>query len=552
MLHIASASQTEPDIAPRLEEVLRVDRLLDTADLERARSAAMAADKRLDQALVELGLLAQSTLDGLLATPLGIYDADPVDCPATPLLADQLAPGFLATARAIPWMHDGKVLVLAMCDPFDDFTARAVALKTGSPVSRLRMAQTDFLQLFTQLHGEGWLAEAQAVDEAEALVDSADIEVLRDAASDAPVVRFVQTMIRDAVAKGASDIHIRPAERGADLQFRILGHLVGQTAPDPRLLPSIISRLKVLAGLDISERRMPQDGRIRTTAGGRSVDIRISTMPHVRGEAAVLRILRGEVAASSIADLGFSAPLEQRLAELFQATEGLVLVTGPTGSGKTTTLHAGLRQLIRPDLNVVTVEDPVEYRLEGAAQVQVDDKIGLDFARVLRSLLRQDPDVILVGEMRDSETARIAVQSALTGHLVLATLHTNSALAAIPRLVDMGVEPYLLPAVLKGVLSQRLVRRLCPDCAVAAPSGRSRGNGCPACHHSGYLGRIAVGELAILDGELTSALCSGPSLTPPLAQRLRSRGYRPLREDALDRVASGEIELGEVAAVANE
>jgi general secretion pathway protein E len=548
-----AAAQPESDIAIRLEELLRVDRLLDTIELDRAKMAARAADKRLDQALVELGLLAQERLDNLLGTQLGIDDADPADCPAEPLCADDLAPGYLAAAHAVPWASNERVLVLAMCDPFDDFTARAVALKTGSMVARVRLAHADFSRLFAQLYGEGWLAEAQSVEEADDdLAETADVEVLRDAASEAPVVRFVQTMIRDAVAKGASDIHLRPGERGPELQFRVLGRLVAQTPPDPRLLPSIVSRLKVLAGLDISERRLPQDGRIRTTAGGRPIDVRLATMPHVRGEAAVLRILRAEIAASTIADLGFSATLERRLAELFGATEGLILVTGPTGSGKTTTLHAGLRQLVRPDLNIVTVEDPVEYRLDGAGQVQVDEKIGLDFAKVLRSLLRQDPDVILIGEMRDAETARIAVQSALTGHLVLATLHTNSSLAAIPRLIDMGVEPYLLPAVVKGVLSQRLARRLCPGCSVPAPSGRARGLGCETCGHSGYLGRIAIGEIAVLDSEITAALCAGPSLTSPLAQRLQSRGYRPLREDALERVANGEIELSETGVLAND
>jgi general secretion pathway protein E len=524
--------------------------MIDRQGIARARTAADAADKRLDQALVELGLVAQSTLDQLLETLFGVGVVDLAEVPSEALVPDKLAPAYLATVAAIPWSLEAGLLTLAMVDPFDDFTARAISLKLGVSVVRQRIDRGEFRQAFGRLYADSWLAASLApVDEDENReTDLADVEVLRDAASDAPVVRFVQEMIRRAVEQGASDIHLRSAASGAEMHYRILGRLVAQDPPDAHLISGIVSRLKVLANLDISERRLPQDGRIRTNVGGRPIDVRVSTMPHVRGEGAVLRLLTGEIAVSSLGELGFTPAIEQGLQRLFAVSEGLILVTGPTGSGKTTTLHAGLHQLIRPELNVVTVEDPVEYRLEGAAQIQVDEKIGLTFAKVLRSLLRQDPDVVLVGEIRDAETARIAVQAALTGHLVLATLHTNSALAAVPRLIDMGVEPYLLPAVLRGVLSQRLVRRLCPGRSAADDPAHSAG--CPVCKGTGYVGRAAVGELATLDAEVTAALCANADLSPPLKQRLRSGGYRTLREDAQDRVARREIDAIEVEGLA--
>jgi general secretion pathway protein E len=312
-----------------------------------------------------------------------------------------------------------------------------------------------------------------------------------------------------------------------------------KAAPELRMFPNVISRLKILAGLDIAERRLPQDGRIRVNVAGKPIDIRISTMPHVNGESAVLRLLARELAVSNLSELGFSPAIEEGLIRLFRASDGLILVTGPTGSGKSTTLHAALKQLIRPEVNVVTIEDPVEYRVDGAAQIQIDEKVGLTFPRALRSLLRQDPDIILIGEIRDAETARIAVQAALTGHLVLATLHTNSAPAAIPRLIDMGVESYLLPAVLRGVLSQRLVRRLCSTC-----HGKARGSdtgACPGCGGSGYTGRVAVGELLQLDPGIAEWLTGNPEFSGEQIERLRRGGYRPLREDAQAKLAAGEI-----------
>lgn len=518
--------------APKLAAFLAQHEAVRPDDLARARAAAEIADKRLDQALLDLGLLTEAALREVLARQFGVADVQPAELPRTPVLPDELSPHYLATAGALPLSVTGETLALAMVDPFDDFAATAISLKTGRSVLRRRISRQRFEAALAEVYGAAFAPEANLGADEAAEASTGDVELLRDAASDAPVIRFVQDALRAAVELGASDIHLRPMRGGAEMLFRVQGELAQQTPPETRQFASIISRLKILAGLDISERRLPQDGRIRANVAGRPVDIRISTMPHIHGEAAVLRLLSRELAVSGLGELGFSPAIQGQLEQLFTAADGLILVTGPTGSGKSTTLHAALKQLIRPDLNVVTIEDPVEYRVDGAAQIQVDEKIGLTFPRVLRSLLRQDPDIILVGEIRDAETAKIAVQAALTGHLVLATLHTNSALAAVPRLVDMGVEPYLLGAVLRGVLAQRLVRRLCPHCG---------GSGCEPCNHGGYAGRIAIGELLPLDAELSEALAHSLELAPAQQQRLQQSGYRPLREDAEARVLNGEI-----------
>ncbi len=532
MTDLQQPGASERSFAPKLAAFLAQHDAVRPDDLARAKAAAEIADKRLDQALLDLGLLTEAALREVLAQQFGVAEALPGELPRAPVLPDDLNPHYLAAAAALPLNAAGSVLTLAMVDPFDDFTAAAISLKTGRSIVRRRISRQRFETALAEVYGAAFAPEVSPAGDEAAEAQSGDVELLRDAASDAPVIRFVQDALRAAVEQAASDIHLRPMRSGAEMLFRVQGELVQQAPPESRQFASIISRLKILAGLDISERRLPQDGRIRANVAGRPVDIRISTMPHIHGEAAVLRLLSRELAVSGLGELGFSPAIESQLEQLFTAADGLILVTGPTGSGKSTTLHAALKQLIRPNLNVVTIEDPVEYRVDGAAQIQVDEKIGLTFPRVLRSLLRQDPDIILVGEIRDAETAKIAVQAALTGHLVLATLHTNSALAAVPRLVDMGVEPYLLGAVLRGVLAQRLVRRLCIHC---------RGSGCAPCNHAGHAGRVAIGELLLLDAELSEALAHSLELAPAQQQRLQQSGYRPLREDAQARVLSGEI-----------
>jgi general secretion pathway protein E len=524
------------ELSSQLLAEIEDKKLVSASDLARIKVAIDVTGKRTDEVAVELGILGEDKLADLLPQ-FGV----PLAAQFEPVVLPELPVSFLRVARVLPIQVSDGDITLGMVSPWDDFSAKAVQLRLGRAVIRQRVERNRFDRLFADTFGDDDDTEQEALM-AGSLDYSGDLDVLKDAASDAPVVRFVNDCMRSAISKGASDIHLRALRFGAQLLFRVDGALIEQEAPPSGMLPAIISRLKIMANLDIAERRLPQDGRLRVNVAGSPVDLRISTMPHAHGEGAVLRILSKEVAASSFEDLGFSQEILSGLQSLVANAEGLLLVTGPTGSGKSTTLHVALRQLIRPGLNVVTVEDPIEYRIDGAAQVQVDEKIGLTFPKILRSLLRQDPDVVLIGEIRDGETAKIAVQAALTGHVVLATLHTNSAPAAIPRLIDMGVEPYLLAAVLRGVLAQRLVRRSCGICR-----GQEGQKGCSACGGRGVIGRIAVGELLPLNDGLTSALAASSEVDDTLAVRLRASGYRPMAEDAAQRVAAGEISEQDLA-----
>lgn len=524
------------DLARQLLDHLEIGRKISSTDLSRIRAALGATGKRVDEVVIELGILEEQKLSELLSQ-FGVGTAGLF----SPVVVPELSESFLRNAKALLVDLSDSSATLAMVNPWDDFTAKAVQLKLGRPVTRLFIDGAQFAATVNAAFN------AQEIDEPELSGHadySSDLEVLRDAASDAPVIRFVNETFRRAAMRKASDIHLRALKYGAQLLFRIDGVLVEQEPPPEGLLPAIISRLKIIANLDIAERRLPQDGRLRVNIGGSPVDLRISTMPHAHGEGAVLRLLSRDVAASTFEELGFSHDILVGLDRLISNSEGLLLVTGPTGSGKSTTLHVALKQLIRPGLNVVTVEDPIEYRIDGISQVQIDEKIGLTFPTVLRSLLRQDPDVVLIGEIRDSETARIAVQAALTGHVVLATLHTNSAIAAVPRLIDMGVEPYLLAAVLRGVLAQRLVRRCCSAC-----QGKVDVASCLVCGGTGTRGRVAIGELLHLDEGVTSKLASSFDLNESFLAQLRRSGYKPMAEDAERRLAAGDIFAKDLAGI---
>ena len=400
--------------------------------------------------------------------------------------------------------------MLALADPLDRFTADAIAAATGLKV-RIEVAVPIELEaaLDRLCPAEDTAAKGDAETGADPLEE--DTERLKDLASEAPVIRLVNQIIARAVETQASDIHIEPFEDALRVRYRYDGVLHEVESQPPRLAAAITSRIKIMARLDIAERRLPQDGRIRLAVRGQEVDFRISTVASMYGETVVLRVLDRSTVVFDYARLGLAEPVVARLSQALQLPNGIVLVTGPTGSGKTTTLYTGLLSLNSVTRKVVTIEDPIEYQLRGITQIQVKPQIGLTFASLLRSILRQDPDVIMVGEIRDIETAEIAVQAALTGHLVLSTLHTNSAAASITRLRDMGLEDYLITAVLRGVLAQRLLRRLCPDCrrpAAASPELNQRFGlddthgppvlwhavGCPHCRGTGYRGRQAIAE----------------------------------------------------------
>ena len=391
-----------------------------------------------------------------------------------------------------------------------------------------------------------------AVDLSRMMQDLPAVEDLLEASNDAPIIRMLNALLTQAAKDGASDIHIEAYERNSVVRFRVDGTLREVVQPNKALHAALISRLKIMAELDISEKRMPQDGRISLRIGGRAVDVRVSTLPSAHGERAVLRILdKGDASKFTLEALGMSGETLDQFKRLLRQPHGIVLVTGPTGSGKTTTLYAGLATVDAATTNVLTVEDPVEYELPGIGQTQVNHKIDLSFAKALRAILRQDPDVIMIGEIRDLETAEIAVQASLTGHLVLATLHTNDAPSAVARLIDMGIEPFLLSSSLLGVQAQRLVRKLCVHCKRQDDHGRWHPVGCSECGMSGYKGRTGVYELMVCDDEIR-ALVHAQAPESKLFEVAQLNGMKTMRDDGDRLVAQGVTSLEEVLRVTRE
>ena len=377
------------------------------------------------------------------------------------------------------------------------------------------------------------------------------VEDLLEAADDAPIIRMLNALLTQAAKDGASDIHIEPYERSSSVRFRVDGTLREVVQPNKALHAAMISRLKIMAELDIAEKRLPQDGRISLRIGGRAIDVRVSTLPSSHGERAVLRLLDKSESRFTLEGLGMDGEVLRAFDKLVQQPHGIVLVTGPTGSGKTTTLYASLGRVNTATTNVLTVEDPVEYELPGIGQTQVNPKIDLTFAKALRAILRQDPDVIMIGEIRDFETAQIAIQASLTGHLVLATVHTNDAISSVTRLVDMGVEPFLLSSSLLGVLAQRLVRKLCPLCKTQDAQGRWHPVGCPHCSGTGYKGRTGVYELMVADDKVRS-LIHNRAAESQLFVAAEEAGLKSMREDGERLVRTGITSLEEVIRVTRD
>ena len=390
-----------------------------------------------------------------------------------------------------------------------------------------------------------------AVDLSRIMQDLPAVEDLLEASNDAPIIRMLNALLTQAAKDGASDIHIEPYERSSAVRFRVDGTLREVVQPNRALHAALISRLKIMAELDIAEKRLPQDGRISLRIGGRAIDVRVSTLPGVHGERAVLRLLDKGEAKFSLEGLGMAGDTLARFQKLLAQPHGIVLVTGPTGSGKTTTLYAGLGEVDTSTTNILTVEDPVEYELPGIGQTQVNAKIDLTFAKALRAILRQDPDVIMIGEIRDHETAQIAVQASLTGHLVLATLHTNDAPSAVTRLTDMGIEPFLLSSSLIGVLAQRLVRKLCNDCKRQDERGRWHPVGCPACGQTGYRGRTGIYELMVADDKLR-ALIHNRAAESQIFVAAEQGGMKTMREDGTRLVEDGITSSEELLRVTRE
>jgi len=531
--------------------------------LAAAEEEAHATGTRLEKLLVEKHIVnAQSmTLalsEYLKMPPIGLMHFTP-----SQQLLDLLPVGVMAKRVVIPVARTGDTLTVALGDPFDLMAIDELSTQTGLSVTPLVAAENEVEAVLAKISQ----VSSQALDMEELMRDESDVEVVEDdgdeisldemleSAEGAPVIRMVNMMLVEALRTGASDIHIEPMERIVRLRYRIDGALMERPGPPKNLQAAVVSRVKIMADLDIAERRVPQDGRFNIKALGKTIDLRVSCLPTVHGEKVVMRTLDKTTLAPSLSALGLDEVSERAMDYAINQPHGIILVTGPTGSGKTTTLYSCLQDLNQPDVNIITCEDPVEYQLEGINQVQIHSEIGLSFASALRSILRQDPDIVLVGEIRDSETAEIAVKAALTGHLVLSTLHTNDAPGAVTRLIDMGIEPFMLGSSLILAQAQRLFRKLCTACkrpATIAPEVLEINRidpsyfedatiyeavGCPRCSR-GFKGRSAIMEVLSIDDELRDAILRGAT-TPEIRALGKKNGMLTLKDAGLTRVRDG-------------
>ena len=543
----------------RLGEILLERGKIEAEDLERALELQKERGDKLGKILVDMGLLAQrdvlAALSDQLGVPLVTVDTPPPDSPEI----EGLSHRFLRQCRAFPVALVDSTLTIAMADPLDFETIAAVRAYSGLQIQTALASEQEILDAIEKHYGE---SERQVLaGEGEDEQASADLEHLRDMASEAPVIRLVNAMIGDAIEKRASDIHIEPFEKEFRIRFRVDGVLFNQEPPPRELKAAITSRLKLMAKLNIAERRLPQDGRIKIKVLGREVDLRVSTLPTLYGESLVMRLLdRSAGDFYDLRRLGFDDRMLARMEHFTSLPHGIFLVTGPTGSGKSTTLYSALKRINLPDKKIITIEDPVEYQMDGINQIHVNPQIGLTFAAGLRHIVRQDPDVIMVGEIRDRETADIAIRAALTGHLVFSTLHTNDAPSAITRLTDMGVENYLLTSSLVAVLAQRLVRVICSHCKQPAGTAISpegdrvriwRGAGCAECNGRGYTSRMGIFEMMDVDDEIRKLIMQNADASI-LTQAARRIGMRNLREDGWRKIRDGVTTVDEVMRVTQE
>ncbi len=543
----------------RLGEMLMARGLISAEDLEKGLEIQRERGEKIGKILIDLGFVAArdvvAALSEQLSIPIVAVDGPPPAIPET----EGLSARFLRQCKAIPVGIEGSSLRLAMADPLDFETIAAVRGFTGLAVEPALATEQEILDAIEKHYGGAEKTEAGAEESAGLAAE--DLEHLRDMASEAPVIRLVNTMIAQAVEKRASDIHIEPFEKEFRIRYRIDGVLHNQEPPPRELKAAIISRVKLMARLNIAERRLPQDGRIKIKTLGREVDLRVSTLPTLYGESVVMRLLdRSAGDFYDLRNLGFDERMLSRMEYFTSLPHGIFLVTGPTGSGKSTTLYSALKRINQPDKKIITIEDPVEYQMDGINQIHVNPQIGLTFAAGLRHIVRQDPDVIMVGEIRDRETADIAIRAALTGHFVYSTLHTNDAPSAITRLTDMGVENYLITSSLVAVLAQRLVRVLCPACKrpagkALAPDGEWvpcwEGAGCERCFGTGYSGRIGIFEMMEMNNELRRLIMENQDASV-LTAAARKGGMRTLREDGWLKVKQGVTSASEVLRVTQE
>ena len=542
---------------------------LKDADLVRARRLQEDSGDGLLSLLGRLGLVSERDHAEACAAELGLPLRSVKDVPELPPEEGGLGLKFMKQFHVVAVAVDAEAIEVLLADPQDPYVLDAVRLASGREPRPAVALRSEIDELIERWHGQGRSAMEGIVEHAEGEDGFDDVEHLRDLASEAPVIRLVNLVIQRAVELRASDIHIEPFETRLKVRYRIDGVLEEGESPPQNLTAAVISRIKIMAKLNIAERRLPQDGRIMLRVQGKELDLRVSSVPTAHGESVVMRLLDRETVVLDFERLGFTDQFLPQFEHVLQQPHGILLVTGPTGSGKTTTLYTALSKLNTADVKIITVEDPVEYQIEGINQIQAKPQIGLDFANALRSIVRQDPDIIMIGEMRDLETAKIAIQSALTGHLVLSTLHTNNAAGGITRLLDMGVEDYLLTSTVKGILAQRLVRRLEPTHAeqYAAspeeiekfglrrwqPTGevmlyRPRGS---ALAPTGYLGRTTIMEFLVMDDELRRAVMRHAGMGE-LEKLARDAGMRTMYEDGIGKALAGLTTIEEVLRVTED
>ncbi len=547
-----------------LETVLVGEGLVSSEDLHRARELQMETGEALTRVLVEEQLVDESKLAQVLAGHMGVEFVNLAEITVDPTAAGLIPETLARRYSVIPYAFEDGTVLVAMADPSNVLVVDDIRAITGLRVTPKISTRSDIDDAIRQMgrYDESVSDLADLVGDDE---ESEDLSNIEAAVEEAPIIKLVNTLVTRAVNERASDLHIEPGERDLRVRFRIDG-VLHEVMTTPRSVSgAVVSRLKIMADLDIAERRVPQDGRVSLRVAGRQIDLRVATLPSIYGEKVVIRILDKDDAILELPDLGFLPDALNRFETSYRKPYGAILVTGPTGSGKTTTLYSALNILNEPSKNIITVEDPVEYRLPGVTQVQVNRKAGLQFARVLRAILRSDPDIVLVGEVRDVETAKTAVEAALTGHLVLTTLHTNDSASSINRLVDMGVEPYLVSSALDSILAQRLARRICEKCRTPKEASddivRQMGYdpadgpitiydavGCKVCSDTGYRGRFSINEVLLVTEEIQRlAVERRPS--DEIKAVAIEQGMRTLRQDGLEKVKLGLTTLEEVLRV---
>lgn len=568
----AVASLVEPlqaDADERIVGVLLQRGRLKEPDLARARRLHDQDGGSLAQLLARLGLVSERDHAEACAAALDLPLRSARDVPELPPEEAVLGVRFMQQFHVVAVAADATGVDVLLADPQDAYVLDAVLLAAGRPVRAAVAVRSEIDELIERWHGQGRSAMEGLVEGAEGEAGPDDVEHLRDLASEAPVIRLVNLVIQRAVELRASDIHVEPFENRLKVRYRIDGVLEEGESPPANLVAAIVSRIKIMAKLNIAERRLPQDGRIVMRVQGKELDLRVSTVPTAHGESVVMRLLDRETVVLDFERLGFGAAFMPRFQKVLEQPHGILLVTGPTGSGKTTTLYTALSRLNTPKVKIITVEDPVEYQIEGINQIQAKPAIGLDFANALRSIVRQDPDIIMIGEMRDLETARIAIQSALTGHLVLSTLHTNNAAGGITRLLDMGVEDYLLTSTVNGILAQRLVRRLEPTHAEKYPASpeeiekfglrRFQPQGeiflyravPSALSPTGYLGRTTIMELLVMDDAVRRAVMRHAGMDE-IEKLARQAGMATMYEVGIAKALRGETTIEEVLRVTED